>query len=219
MTGAMTGAMTGKENGEAGFSLLETLLGLTLTAIIGLLMMGSMQMGTRVWERERSSVQPGTQQLLLSQVGEWLAQAMPDRVRNFDAPILAPFRGDEHGLSFLYAAPGLGGAPGVYTIKLELTEAEGCANGRDLYLETSRDVVSDTREAPAEIPSKRRRLIQCIETPSFIYWGDRANDDQKAWFSSWMDAPQLPGVVRLRSIDAEGVERALLTQDILLSVH
>ena len=211
--------MTGTGKGEAGFSLLETLLGLTLTAIIGMLMMGSMQMGTRVWERERSSVQPGTQQLILSQVGEWLAQAMPEKVRNFDTPVLAPFQGEEHSVSFLYAAPGLGGAPGLYTIKLDLAEAEGCANGRDLYLETSRDIISDNREAPSEIASERRKLIPCIETPSFIYWGDLANDGQKAWFSRWADASQLPGVVRLRSIDADGVERALLTQDILLAVH
>ena len=211
--------MTGTAKGQAGFSLLETLLGLTLTAIIGMLMMGSMQMGTRVWERDRSSVQPGTQQLILSQVGEWLAQAMPEKVRNFDTPVLAPFHGEEHSVSFLYAAPGLGGAPGLYTIKLDLAEAEGCANGRDLYLETSRDNISDNREAPPEIASERRKLIPCIETPSFIYWGDLANDGQKAWFSRWADAPQLPGVVRLRSIDADGVERALLTQDILLAVH
>lgn len=211
--------MYGQGNGEAGFSLLETLLGLTLTAIIGLLMMGSMQMGTRVWERERSTVQPGTSQLILAQVGEWLAQAMQDKVRNYDTPVLAPFSGDEHALTFLYAAPGLGGAPGVYTIKLELTEAAGCANGRDLYLETSRDIVSDNRETPVDRPSERRRLIQCIETPSFIYWGDHANVGQKAWFSSWVDEPQLPGVVRLRSTSADGVERALLTQDILLTVH
>ena len=211
--------MTGQDKGEAGFSLLETLLGLTLTAIIGMLMMGSMQMGTRVWERQRASVQPGTSQLILSQVGEWLAQAMQDKVRNYDTPALAPFQGDEHSLRFLYAAPGLGGAPGLYTIKLELMEAEGCTTGRDLYLETSRDVVSDNREAPADTPSERRRLIQCIDTPSFIYWGDHANVGQKAWFSSWLNEPQLPGVVRLRSIGPDGVERALLTQDILLTVH
>lgn len=211
--------MTSQPKDQAGFSLLETLLGLTLTAIIGMLMMGSMQMGTRVWERERASVQPGTAQLVLSQVGEWLAQAMPDKVRNYDAPVFAPFHGEEYAMSFLYAAPGLGGAPGLYTIKLELVEAEGCTNGRDLYLDMSRDVISDNREAPAEIATERRRLIPCIETPSFIFWGDHANAGQKAWFSSWINEPQLPVVVRLRSISADGVERSLLTQDILLAVH
>ena len=211
--------MTKQRKKEAGFSLLETLLGLTLTAIIGMLMMGSMQMGTRVWERQRAAAQPGTEQLVLSQVGEWLAQAMQDKVRNFDSPVYAPFHGDEHSLTFLYAAPGLGDAPGLYTIKLDLTEAEGCANGRDLYLEISRDVISDNRETPADMPSERRRLIPCVETPSFIFWGDHANAGQKAWFSSWIDEPQLPGVVRLRSVSADGVERALLTQDILLTAH
>lgn len=211
--------MSARKNNDAGFSLLETLLGLTLTAIIAMLMMGSMQMGTRVWERERSTLQPGTTQLVLTQVSGWLAQAMSEKVRNYDNPVMAPFAGDEHTLKFLYASPGLGGAPGVYTIKLELVEAEGCAGGLDLYLATSRDVVSDNREAPAEIPTERRKLADCIDKPSFIYWGDHGGLGERAWFSTWINEPQLPAVVKLRSIDRTGVERALMTQDILLSLH
>lgn len=210
--------MSAGKNNDSGFSLLETLLGLTLTAIIAMLMMGSMQMGTRVWERERSTVQPGTTQLVLGQVGEWLAQAMPDRVRNFDNPVLTPFAGDEHSLRFLYAAPGMGGPPGIYTVKLELVETEGCTGGRDLYLSTSRDVVSDRREAPQDIPTERRKLAACLDTPSFIYWGDHGGMGERAWYSTWMKEPQLPAVVKLRSIDRDGVERALLTQNILLAV-
>lgn len=211
--------MSAQRNGEAGFSLLETLLGLTLTAIIAMLMMGSMQMGTRVWERERSTVQPGTQQLILTQVSEWLGQAMSEKVRNYDNPVTAPFGGDEHTLRFLYAAPGLGEGPGVYSIRLELVEAEGCTDGRDLYLATSRDVVSDNREVPAEIPVERRKLASCVDTPSFIYWGDHGGTGERAWYSTWMNEPQLPAVVKLRAIDRSGVERALMTQDILLSTH
>lgn len=211
--------MTPRSNHDSGFSLLETLLGLTLTAIIAMLMMGSMQMGTRVWERQRATVQPGTSQLMLGQISEWVAQAMPMKVRNFDDPMLPPFHGEDHTMSFMYPAPGLGGAPGVYTVRLDLVEAEGCANGMDLYLQLSRDVISDNREAPEGVTPERRRLIQCIETPSFIYWGDHASEGTKAWYSRWVDELTLPSIVRLRSIDANGVERALLTQEILATVR
>jgi type II secretory pathway component PulJ len=205
--------MTRRQHDE-GFSLLETLLGLTLTAIIGLLMMNSMQMGTRVWEREKTASRAGTSQLVLTQTGEWLAHALSAKVRNYDEPMTAPFKGEEHALTFLYAAASLGGSPGLYTIHLDLVEAEGCKGGRDLYLEMTRDVLSDNREAPIDVVSERRRLMQCIETPSFIYWGDHALQGQRAWFSTWTNEPQLPSVVRLRSIDAKGVERALLTQQL-----
>lgn len=207
--------MSAKPHRDAGFSLLETLLGLTLTAIIGMLMMGSMQMGARVWEREKTSTHAGASQLILSQAGEWLAHALSAKIRNYDEPMSAPFHGEEHALTFLYPASGLGGPPGVYTIHLNLVEAEGCKGGRDLYLEMSRDIISDDREAPVGVVPEQRRLMQCIESPSFIYWGDHGLQGQRAWFSTWFDEPQLPVVVRLRSIGADGVERSLLTQQLL----
>ena len=145
---------------------------------------------------------------------------MQDKVRNYDAPCYAPFSGDEHALSFLYAAPGLGGAPGVYTIKLELVEAEGCANGRDLYLQTSRDVVSDNREAPVRY-AVRAAAADPVHRDTVLHLSGAitpAPARRRGSRAGWIE-PQLPGVVRLRSISADGVERALLTQDILLTDH
>jgi hypothetical protein len=48
-----------------------------LRGVIGVLMMGSLQMGTRVWERQKAGPLPGEEQLVLGQTSEWLAQAMP----------------------------------------------------------------------------------------------------------------------------------------------
>jgi len=202
-------------NKDAGFSLLETLLGLTLTAMIGLLMMGSLQMGTRIWERQEKTVQPGVEQLAIGQASEWLAQAMPFALRAQAPEAFAPFIGDGDSVSFLYPAQGMGAAPGVYAVDLELVEAAGCANGKSLMLRTTRImVVADDRDRP-QAPVERRRLAACLERPSFVFWGANAADGAAAWRDGWSQHAELPSVVRLRSFSADGAEHAVLTQRLL----
>ena len=205
--------MTRASRSGAGFSLLETLLGLTLTAMVGVLMMGSLQLGTRVWERNESAVLPGEEQLLLGQAGEWLAQAMPAKLRSVDDPPYTPFAGDATRASFLYATPGLGASPGVYAIDLELVEAQGCNNGRRLMMRIARILPYEAEARP--MPTEQRELISCIASPSFVFWGARLEEPAASWQSDWRQQFTLPTVVRLRSISPEGVERAMLTQRLL----
>lgn len=202
-------------NRDTGFSLLETLLGLTLTAMIGLLMMGSLQMGTRIWERQENTVQPGVEQLAIGQASEWLAQAMPLAMRSQDAEPVAPFIGDGDSVSFLYPAQGMGAAPGIYAVDLELAEADGCANGKSLMLRITRImVVANDRDRP-QAPVERRRLAACLERPSFVFWGANAADNTARWRDSWSQHAELPAVVRLRSFSPDGAEHAVFTQRLL----
>lgn len=203
--------------GEAGFSLLETLLGLTLTAMIAVLMMGSLQMGTRVWERQDNAVAPGEEQLLLGQTGEWLAQAMPAKLRSTDDPPYTPFFGEAEQASFLYAAPGMGASPGVYAIDLQLLEAPNCSNGRRLMMRIARILPFEAEGPPPALPTELRELAPCIASPSFAYWGARIGEGPSSWHTDWKQQVTLPSVVRLSSVSPEGVERAVLTQRLLNS--
>lgn len=199
-------------NGDAGFSLLETLLGLTLTAMIGLLMMGSLQMGARIWERGDAIVQPGVEQLAMGQASDWLAHAMPRAMRAQNSEPLAPFVGDGDSVSFLYPAQGMGATPGVYAVDLELVDADGCANGKRLMLRATRImVVANEKDAP-QGPVERRKLATCLERPSFVFWGATAGDADAGWRDGWSQQAELPMVVRLRSLSADGSEHAVFTQ-------
>jgi hypothetical protein len=207
--------MNSATHGEHGFSLLETLLGLTLTAMIGVLMMGSLQMGTRVWERQEAGALPGEEQLILGQTGEWLAQAMPAKLRSLDTPAYVPFFGDADRTSFIYSAPGLGASPGVYAVDLALMEASGCEGGRRLMMRVSRIVPTDASESAPASPAQERELAACISAPSFVFWGTLTDQPVAAWHEDWQGQLELPSVVRLRSMSAEGVEQIVLTQRLL----
>ncbi len=207
--------MTRNPHGEAGFSLLETLLGLTLTAMIGVLMMGSLQMGARVWERQKESALPGEEQLILGQTSEWLAQAMPAKLRSVDSPPYAPFFGDANRASFIYSAPGLGASPGVYAVDIALMESSGCEGGRRLMMRISRIVPADDTGPIQPTPAQERELASCISAPSFVFWGTLTDQPTAAWHDDWRLQLKLPSVVRLRSISPEGVEQIVLTQRLL----
>lgn len=207
--------MTRSPHGDSGFSLLETLLGLTLTAMIGVLMMGSLQMGTRVWERQKAGALPGEEQLVLGQTSEWLAQAMPAKLRSLDSPPFVPFFGDPNRASFIYSAPGLGASPGVYAVDLALMEAAGCEGGRKLMMRASRIVPVDEEGATQTAAPPERELAKCISAPSFAFWGTQTDQATASWHDSWQSQLKLPSVVRLRSISAEGVEQIVMTQRLL----
>lgn len=200
---------------DAGFSLLETLLGLTLTAMIGLLMMGSLQMGTRIWERQDRTVQPGVEQLAIGQASEWLSQAMLTPLRDHLGLPFAPFIGDEDTVSFLYAAQGMGAAPGVYAVDLELVNSAGCANGKSLMVRTTRIMVAEADTPSPPAPVERRRLAACLERPSFVFWGANATEGEAMWRDGWAEHAELPQIVRLRSFTADGAEHAVFTQRLL----
>lgn len=207
--------MTPAKRKDAGFSLLETLLGLTLTAMIGLLMMGSLQMGTRIWERQDKTIQPGVEQLVIGQTTEWLSQALRMSLRSVDAEPFAPFIGDADSVSFLYPAQGMGAAPGIYAVDLELVDAADCADGKTLMMRATRLIIAAEDAPPPAAQVERRRLAQCLEQPSFVFWGPNATQQDAAWRDSWSQHLELPQVVRLRSFSADGAEHAVFTQRLL----
>ena len=198
--------MTRDPDPQAGFSLLETLLGLTLTAIIGMLMMGSFQMGARVWERERAPNRLGVDQLVLSQTAEWLSQAMPAKVRSVEDPAYTPFSGEANQITFEFASPAMGGTPGVYEVTLELVTGETCPQQTDLMLRSVRLAALSGEDAPEAEPADSRRLMSCIEGGSFVFWDGLAGEQSTAWRNDWLEQTYLPGIVRLRSIGADGAE-------------
>jgi prepilin-type N-terminal cleavage/methylation domain-containing protein len=184
-----------RPDSESGFTLIETLIGMVLTALIAVAISVSMrtavQMSSKMARNDAVMEAQRTRHL----VSGWLAQALPDAAWDQDGGIL--FRGDTGRLVWTLEASGNGGAG---LVQYELTTAPGtqCQAEPDLVLP---DLVLIVREyAPghldAPIASDRRVLIECAGLPAFEYLGPDAATPGGRWRGEWSDA-QLPGLIRL----------------------
>lgn len=207
--------MTAQKPSDAGFSLLETLLGLTLTALIAVLMTGSLQMGARVWERSSDANLPGSRQLIESRISDWIAQASPpsDQPPTDGEPV---FSGDGSQVSFIVAGQNLGGPPGIYRIRLALIPTEGCSDGRALVVSTRLLSPGGQNSAILETPFAARELLPCIADPAFAFYGYSGAGDAlvEAWRPEWTEFNSLPMIVALRSLQQGEAGTAVIAQRI-----
>lgn len=186
-------------NRQSGFSLLETLLGLTLTAMIAALMMGSLEIGARVWERGQGGNAPTGRHVLDNRVGDWIAQALPSGIYDTADTDAAPFRGEQHAASWILAGENLGGPPGLYRMDIVLREIEACSAGKQLAVNITR-ISPEAQLAPVDgaIPAARV-LSPCLASPAFMFYGEQDGTDAAAWHPDWIRQGRLPLILQLRS--------------------
>jgi len=182
--------------------------------MIALLMMGSLQLGTRVWERSDGTKAPGGRHVLESRIGDWLARAMPIGTQQSDDTGVAPFQGDSRRVSFLIAGQNLGGPPGIYRIDLVLKEAAGCQEGLDLVVRTSHTSPGEETNPPDDFAFGARQLGSCLAAPYFDFYGRQDRDERlgSRWRTEWIGQRTLPLIVRLQSAPSNSSEYVVFAQ-------
>lgn len=172
-----------------GFTLLELMVALLLLAVMTPLLLGGLRLGTRtadaVEERTRAA-----QDLHLA--GGFLA-------RQIEQAQAAGFAGGPHALRFVAPLPAHLGAGGMYAFAVGLAPG---AQGRDLVL--SYELYQDERwERFGAVTAQRAVLARGLSAASFEYYG-------AGWASHWERSDELPRLVRLRVVPADGAPRELL---------
>lgn len=197
-------------NRESGFSLLETLLGLTLTAMVAMLMAGSLELGARVWERGQGGNAPTGKHVLDNRVGDWISQALPSGVYEEGDTDAAPFRGERDAASWIIAGENLGGPPGIYRLDLLLREADGCEDGKRLDVNITR-ISPEGQLAPiAGAMPAARILSPCLTSPAFAFYGAPDGMEVASWEAEWVRQGRLPLIMQLRSGVENGPEAAIV---------
>lgn len=109
---------------QRGFTLVELLIGLVLTALVMTLIFGSLRIVSRSWDSVEYRQQQVTEQYQLQQLlRRLLAQAQAERLRDVDNVLQATFRGESEQVIFL--APLQSGNPeaGLSWYRLVLSPA------------------------------------------------------------------------------------------------
>lgn len=166
---------------RAGFTLLEALVALLLTALLSAALAASLRLGGRIWEAvdPRRQADPGVVQALLRRQ---LTQAVPFRLGD------AGFVGAAERASFVAPAPADAAPPGFHRITIE-RRGDGL---RLLWIAV---------DAAPGVATADELLLEGVRGVVFSYLAE------DGWRGAWTDTRTLPRAVRLE-VEFEDGDRA-----------
>jgi general secretion pathway protein J len=174
---------------QAGFTLVELLVAVTLMAMLSILLFGGLRFGTRVWEKTTTATTTGNR---IRNAQETLA----DTIENIYPFFVLASASDRH-VQF-------DGEPGAMTFF-----APAAAGGLDVVTVT-RDaggsLVLNSRAELAIHPGEniiRRVLLRGVTAFSAAYFGAMVKDGPQQWYPVWHNARTLPDLIRLRATLAD----------------
>jgi general secretion pathway protein J len=183
----MTGA-----RGEAGFTLVELLVAVTVMGFMAAILGGSLQFGGRAWRQSQRRSDQATLaqdtraalQRLLGQVQTVFASADPAEQR-------LAFSGDPDGLSLVAPLPDAIASGIMAAQRLALAPS---ARGRALVLTWRLDLPGADGEP---LPTASSVLMDGVRALRLAYWGSIPADSAPAWQTSWHDQTRLPGLISI----------------------
>jgi general secretion pathway protein J len=187
--------MTPDARTSAGFTLVELLVGLSLLALISVLLFGGFRFGLRAWEVGTARIDSGNEiELAQNLLRRQLAEAQPVRVgvEIESAPVL--LRGSTSALIFVSPLPAHRGIGGAHLFALGIGDG---ASGKKLTLRWRLFRAGDPGDAAFD-PKDASTLLTGIETIELSYFGRPATGGPRRWNDRWEEQPDLPELIRLR---------------------
>lgn len=189
---------------SAGFSLIETLIGLTLTALIAASVMGAIRTSTQIFSKVEANAERREQARILQLASGWLERAMSDRILNTEPGTV--FSGREDAVSFLVtglAGPSQGG---LSRLEYKRVGSATCPGAFDLRLTWSR-VMPDYAYSAYEPVT--RTLLACQEEVQIAYFGSLEERSDPAWVTAWPKSADLPKIVAINTRGEDGTHQML----------
>jgi general secretion pathway protein J len=172
-------------NPEAGFTLVELLVSITLMAFLSVLLFGGLHFGTRVWEKATLADTFGNKVLIAqASIASSIAQAYPFFVLVSPTQRYVQFDGEAQSMTFF--TPAERGGLDVVTV------------GRD----PNGSLVMNSRPELATQPAAQithHVLLSGVKSFSAAYFGAMAKGAPQQWYPVWHNARTLPDLIRLRA--------------------
>ena len=179
-----------KEATDAGFTLVEILVALTLLAVVSLILYSSLHFGVLAWDRgathSRAAEEVSLAQLLLQRE---ISNAYPLFIVGDATHKKIDFGGRQTRLNFLAPAPALFGAAGM--VRFTVSQEPDGATER-LVVSVRQELANDNEPPLAE------SLISNLRSVEFSYYGSDGETAAPQWVNEWVDRMQLPQLIRIR---------------------
>ncbi|KJS39680.1 MAG: hypothetical protein VR74_01330 [Hyphomonas sp. BRH_c22] len=180
---------------DAGFTLIETMLGLALTALITVSVSSALATSVRIWARSDAGVAVAEAAQSTRQVEVWLSGALPNDI--YDTDSRKSFTGSSESVVFFSENIPGPGRSGLVEIVLGVVPSVTCQGSFDLTLRwTALDAADDLTPGFSDL----RTLQACGSQPAFSYFGRAHPEAEAAWSSEWTGS-HLPTLVRVDSAD------------------
>ena len=188
--------MTRRGNRQAGFTLIEVLIGVTLLAMLATLIASGTRLAGRAWNSaERQSSEIDDMDAVQGLLRRTIARARPAFAAADPADMTVEFRGEPDTLSLVSAQPG--------------TQDNGPWTRERFFIGRSgstRALFMGWQSAGAA-PVGEAKLLDHVATVRFAYFGPPRPDEASAWLDQWTDRDRLPELVRV-AVERDGGNRA-----------
>lgn len=179
-----------KAEGEAGFTLMELLIAISILGLIMLTLFSGLRFGARVWDRsERHMADVGdiarVQALLRRQIG----QAYPAYVVASPTQGRVDFVGEADRITILGPAPRSLAEAGRARVTFRTERAgEGLA------------LVMDARpELAGDAAQRSERLLTQLKRFKISYFGQASRAAPAIWHDNWPASARLPSLIRIEA--------------------
>lgn len=173
---------------EAGFTLLELLVAMTLLGLLMTVLFGGLRFGTRAWERAIDH-SGGTDDIRLAQmhIRRALELAYPYFVSDPDHPRI-DFEGTADRVAFLGPAPNAQSTGGRARIVLSSAGRDGALS---LTFESRPELALPEAQGDSDV------LVSGLTALEFSYFGSSGPDEPPQWLDRWTNRIRLPLLVRV----------------------
>jgi general secretion pathway protein J len=179
-----------RRGGQAGFTLLELLVAVTLMSLVALILSGGLTFGVRAWRRAQAR---SDEAALMLDVHDALARVIGGAQAAYATgdvtDLRLTFAGDADRLSLTAPLPDAI-EPGLWATQTLSVQAS--EHGSALVLAWRLDLPDAVEQRQWQSP-----LVENIRFVRMQYWGSPRAGDSPNWQSNWHDQADLPGLVQV----------------------
>lgn len=179
-----------------GFTLLETVVALTLLAVMLGMLFAGLRTGVRAWDAGTERGDRSDRLLLtVSFVRKELSAAFPWRFKDPLAVRLA-FAGDAGRVRFVSMRPAELGGGGLAFVSFDYEAGQGAERGGRLVMRRT-PALADAKDFEAVEAAEAFALAEGVTSLRFEYYGAENDTAKPAWSDRWEFPQRLPTHVRL----------------------
>jgi len=183
---------------QAGFTLLELLIAITLLGLILVLLFGGLRLGVRSWDAAQASVDTmNTVRAVEGFLRREMGRAYPYRWKSGAGQRMA-FLGERDKLSFVAPLPSRIGAGGLYLMSVTV---EDDGNGKHIvwkHLPVSVQMQDFSALEEVSGMALASTELRDVEEAWLSYFGQEKDGAEPRWMDRWEHASRLPQLIRVQ---------------------